>query len=117
MNLDEKLELLGELFQADPPAEGDQGALLSAVGQTFHCLAARGEDPENDKWLRDRDLFLGVVKPLIAEHWREQSGDGCDDFPWDDDYLRRVWLEWRTPQDWQPCPCDCVPAAGSQTRR
>jgi hypothetical protein len=107
MNLDDKIELLGELLEADPPAEGDQEALFSAVGQTFHCLAERGEDPENDKWLTDRDLFVGVIKPLIAEHWRERAGEGQEDFPWDDDYLVRLWLEWRMPRDWQPIPCSC----------
>jgi hypothetical protein len=109
MNLDDKIELLGELFQAAPPAEGDQESLLSAVGRTFHCLAARGEDPEDDKWLINRGLFLGVVKPLIAEHWRGQAREGHKEFPWDDDYLVRVWLEWRPPQDWKPCPCACAP--------
>jgi hypothetical protein len=99
MNLDDKMELLGELLEAAPPAGGDQEALLSAVGQAFHCLAERGEDPEHDKWLTNRDLFLGVVKPLIAEHWRESAGPGQEDFPWDDDYLVRVWLEWRMPRD------------------
>lgn len=114
MNLDDKIELLGELLAADPPTEGDQEALRSAVGQTFHCLAERGEDPEDDKWLTNRDLFLGVVKPLIAEHWRECAQGEPEDFPWNDDYLLRVWLEWRRPSDWKPSPCSCVVEARAQ---
>jgi len=114
MNLDDKLELLGEIFEADPPTEGDREALRSAVGQTFHCLAERGEDPENDKWLTDRNLFRDVVKPLIAEHWKERAGEEPGEFPWDDDYLVRAWLEWRSPQGWQPIPCSCVVPSRTQ---
>jgi hypothetical protein len=106
MNLDDKIELLGEILQADAGEEGNPEVLLQAVGQSFHCLAERGEDPEDDKWLADRDLFLRVIKPLIAEHWkRGNTADGQGNLPWDDGTLMRAWLEWRVPHAWQPRSC------------
>jgi hypothetical protein len=100
MNVDEKIELLGDILEADPTDGIDREILLQSIGHTFECLAAVGEEPEDDKWLADRDLFLRVVKPLIVASWREIEGEVATPFPWGDDALRRAWLEWRVPH---PC--------------
>ncbi len=97
MHVEEKIELLGAILAADPTDGIDREVLHQAIEQTFELLAARGEDPEDDKWLADRDLFLRVVKPLIVVSWREIAGDAAVPVPWDDNSLRRAWLEWRVP--------------------
>lgn len=94
MNLDEKLELLGEILEPHLPDAIDSDPLLGAIGQVYKILAARGEAPEDDKWLVDRDLFLRVAKPLIVASWREATGDADGTLPWDDNILVRAWLEW-----------------------
>jgi hypothetical protein len=63
MNVDDKIELLGDILEADPTDGIDREILLQAIGHTFELLTARGEEPEDDKWLADRDLFLRVAKP------------------------------------------------------
>ena len=102
MNVDDKIVLLGDIL--DPgldPAEGTSREILfRAVGRTFELLAEVGEDPEDDKWLADRDLFVRVAKPLIVASWREVVGGASTTWPWGDDALRRAWLEWRVPHAW-----------------
>jgi hypothetical protein len=97
MNVDEKIELLGDILGADPTDGIDHENLFQVIGDAFERLAARGEDPEDDKWLADRDLFLRVVKPLIVASWGELAGGATKPLPWGDDTLVRAWLEWRIP--------------------
>jgi hypothetical protein len=97
MNVDEKIELLGDLLEADPVEGTDREILHQVIGQAFERLAAQGEEPEDDKWLADRDLFIQVVKPLIVSCWREIAGEIPTVLPWGDNSLQRAWLEWRVP--------------------
>jgi hypothetical protein len=94
VNLDEKLELLGEILEPHPLDGLDPETLLRAVGHAYESLAAQGEAPEEDKWLVDRDLFLRIAKPLIATAWRETTDSAAGALPWDDNTLVRAWLEW-----------------------
>jgi hypothetical protein len=95
MNVDDKIELLGYILEAEPAEGTGREILFRAVGRTFVLLAEWGENPEDDKWLADRDLFLRVAKPLIVASWREIVGGLATPVPWDDDSLRRAWLECR----------------------
>jgi hypothetical protein len=97
MNVDEKIELLGDILQADLGGAMDREILLQAVEHAFECLVARGEDPEEDKWLCDRDLFRRIAKPLIIASWRNIGGDAATGRTWDDTALLRAWLECRVP--------------------
>ena len=97
MNVDDKIVLLGDILEGDPAAGIGRETLFRAVGRAFELLAEWGEDPEDDKWLADRDLFLRVAKPLIVASWREVVGDPAAPMPWDDNTLRRAWLECRVP--------------------
>lgn len=99
LNLDEKIELLGQLLPVDSRELIEPEILSWAIGHARQCLTARGDDPEEDKWLTDRSLFLFVVKPLIAAFWSEATGDTAGAVPWDDGSLARAWLEWRCPTD------------------
>jgi hypothetical protein len=97
LNLDEKIELLGQIFQVDPEDAIEPEILTWAIAHARQCLAAHGDDPEEDKWLTDRGLFLRVVKPLIVAFWSEATGDAAGAMPWDDGSLVRAWLDWQCP--------------------
>jgi hypothetical protein len=104
VDLDEKIELLGEILGSRPEDTTDPRVLLRAVGRAYERLAARGGDPWDERWLMDRDLFRHAAKPLIAEAWGEASGDGSAAMPRDDGRLVRAWLEWGCR------PAGCLPA-------
>lgn len=93
MNLDDKIEWLGEILQPDRDDTIYPEILIRAVKHAYRRLAIQGEDPAAEKWLIDRDLFLLVAKPLIAEFWCKITSEPAESMPWSDNALLHAWLE------------------------
>lgn len=104
MNLDDKIALLGDILQPDRDDTIYPQILARAVKHAYRRLSAQGENPADEKWLTDRDLFLLIARPLIAEFWCKLTGEAAEALPWSENALLHAWLE----RGYSALPCESV---------